>query len=206
MGLACWALASPATPGRLSPSAWGKRPRRRRAPLPPAAPEPFAWQVGRRAGCSPRPAVRGRSQQGGQRHASAKSRPVDFFGTRPAVRSCPAFSGLRGEPLLQAPPQLAQLLSAHQHQARGHRCRRRLLAGHQPRPEVARQCQQRWGGLTRRRAPGRSRGGYRAALGVREAPWARRGRRRGALGEHASALAAHQGFASSSRGMYELLS
>ena len=38
----------------LLPRAWGKRPRRRREPLPPAAPEPFAWQVGRRAGCSPR--------------------------------------------------------------------------------------------------------------------------------------------------------
>jgi hypothetical protein len=44
--------------GGLSPSAWGKKRRRRGEPLPPAAPEPFAWRAGRSAGCSPRPVER----------------------------------------------------------------------------------------------------------------------------------------------------
>jgi len=41
-------LASPS--GEISPSAWGKRRRRCGKPLPPAAPEPFAWRPGRSAG------------------------------------------------------------------------------------------------------------------------------------------------------------
>src|SRR5439155_26608201 len=44
--------------GGLAPSAWGKQRRRRGEPLLLAPPEQFAWQVGRRAGCSPRPVER----------------------------------------------------------------------------------------------------------------------------------------------------
>jgi hypothetical protein len=54
----CCPAAAASYHGGLSPRAWGKRRRWRREPLPPAAPEPFAWQVGRRAGCSPRPVER----------------------------------------------------------------------------------------------------------------------------------------------------
>jgi len=53
-----------------------------------------------------------------------------------------AVSGLCSKPLPQAPSQLPQLLSAHLHEALGHRGRRRLFAGHQPRAQVARERQQ----------------------------------------------------------------
>jgi len=51
---------APAAPrhGGLAPRAWGKRPPRRRELLLRAPLEQFAWQVGRRAGCSPRPVER----------------------------------------------------------------------------------------------------------------------------------------------------
>jgi len=68
--------------------------------------------------------------------------PVEFLPRRSAVRACPAVSGLRGQLLLQALHQLSQLGSAHPYKALHHRCRRRRLAGQQPRAQVARQCHQ----------------------------------------------------------------
>ena len=54
----CCPAAVASCPGELAPRAWGQRRCWRRELLQPAAPEPCAWQVGRRAGCSPRPVER----------------------------------------------------------------------------------------------------------------------------------------------------
>jgi len=120
------AVTSPASRhGGLAPRAWGKRPRWRREPLLPAAPELFAWRAGT-----------GRWR---------KPLPVDFFlppSGRPLWHAGSALCRRRGQLLPQAPHQLSQLRGAHLHEALRHRCRRRLFAGHQPRAHVARERQQ----------------------------------------------------------------
>ena len=74
--------------------------------------------------------------------AGTKDLPVEFFPRRSAVCSCPACSSLRGAPVAQAPPQLAQLRRVHLHDLLRQFWGRRFLAGHQPRAHVARERQQ----------------------------------------------------------------
>ena len=67
------------------------------------------------------------------------------FAAAPGVCPWRAVSALcrrRGQPLPQALPQLPQLRCVHLHNTLGHLRRRRCLAGHQPRAQVARERQQ----------------------------------------------------------------
>gem|GEM_PF-6726239 len=82
--------------------------------------------------------------------------PVDFFRATPARRAWPAVSGLCSALLSQALPQLPQLCRVQLHNALRHRGRRRLLAGHQPRTQLAHERQPRF----RRQRGARRRHGF----------------------------------------------
>jgi len=60
-----------------------------------------------------------------------------------ALASAPAVSGLRGAPVLQAPPQLPQRRRVQLHHPLGHRGRWRRRAGHPPRAPVVPEREQR---------------------------------------------------------------
>jgi hypothetical protein len=83
------------------------------AACPGGAKPLYAWL--HTAGCTPlrRACSRGRRRKNSTRRV---------FSGLPAVRSCPAFSGLRSQPLAEAPPQLPQRCRAHLHEAGPHDC------------------------------------------------------------------------------------
>ena len=101
------AALSRSTPGgmpRLHPS--GGLPRRAGAP-------PAPWGEGWPPAGGARGGLRRACSRGRQRKNSTRS----VFSGLPAVRSCPAFSGLRSQPLAEAPPQLPQRCRAHLREA-----------------------------------------------------------------------------------------
>jgi hypothetical protein len=103
--LYAWLHAAGCTPLRRAAAArWGRRQRRGAR----GGRRREALAGGRRRACSR-----------GRRRTNATRR---VFSGLPAVRSCPAFSGLCSQPLAEAPPQLPQRCRAHLHEAGPHDC------------------------------------------------------------------------------------